>query len=214
MSQTEALYDDAQANEILRTAVRLAAPGEITFEEIVAAAKELGFSREELQNAEATYLKNSSEAGQRQEFAKMQKKELGAFAFHVGFLALIVSLIILLDVNEWKWPLLSVVGIAWVGIVVWKFFHLRGNSPKHEEAFENWQRRKHVWLRPERSKEMVESVITQELQRYLPYIVEGSRRENSIEKLRQKLGYDKPRATAVFEAFIREHPEIEQNVVL
>ena len=65
MALSQNLYTDEQSNEIVRTAVRLAARDEISFDELVAAGKELGISPEEMQEAETRYRHQVSEAGLR-----------------------------------------------------------------------------------------------------------------------------------------------------
>jgi hypothetical protein len=210
MSQSEALYNDAQANEILRTAVRLAAPGEITFEEMVAAAAELGISRDELKDAEAQYQRNSSEVGQREEFKEMQKLELRSFGFHVGFIAAIVLLIVLIDFRHWTLYALPLLGLLWLALFLWKKHFLESDSPKHERDFQNWQRRKKIWLRPEQAQDKVSEALKPRLS-LGEKLEQGTPRFLMEKRLRKKLGYDKKRARSVVEGYLKEHPEFEET---
>ena len=211
MSQSEALYSDAQANEILRTAVRLAAPAEITFDEMVAAAKELGISREELKEAEEKYRISTTEAGQREEFSLMQKREVHAFAFHIGFIALIVAVIVVFDLPKYLIAFaLPVLILAAIGAVYWRRAYLLSDSPKHEESFQNWQRRKKIWLRPERAREMVEEVFSTPLSLY-EKLENGDPRHLMRKRIRKKFGYDRRRAKAIVDAYCLEHPDAEEN---
>ena len=203
----EALYDDKQANEILRTSVRLAARDEITLDEIVAAARELGIPREEVERAEATYQRNQTEQGQRAQFRRMQAHELGLSLFHVGVLTLIAALIAIFDFREYVWTLVPLIlGIA-AAYVIYRFTDIYFNkSDKHEKAFQEWIRRKQVWLRPERAREIVNQTIQKQLDSNW-WI--NSLRDELIFALQKRLGYDKKRAEDVLNAYLRENPEVE-----
>lgn len=208
MDQTQALYDDAQANEILRTAVRLAAPGEITFEEMVAAAAELGISRDELIDAEAQYKKNSSEEGQKAEFRRMQRHEFHLSIFHAALLAGIALLIILIDFRDVaRFTVPVVLGLAGF-FIARKYQNLFSiESESNKKAFDDWTKMKDVWLRPEKAKEIVDSIMhTQIRNRRAGY---DSLESRVIRSLKDGLGYDKKRAVCVYEAYLREHPELE-----
>jgi len=208
MDQTQALYDDAQANEILRTAVRLAAPGEITFEEMVAAASELGISRDELKDAEARYRENSSEEGLKAAFRKMQHHEFHLSIFHAGLLAGIALLIILIDVREFAlYATPIVLAIAGVFLALrYRVLHDFG-SARNRKAFGEWLKRKDVWLRPEQAKEIVDQIMEDKLEHRL--IGFDSPKKRVIRSLIDRFGYDKKRALAVYKAYLREHPEVE-----
>lgn len=207
MSSTESLYTDAQANEILRTAVRLAAPQEITFEEFAAAASELGISREELQEAEAAYNVSSSEEGIRAEFARMQHHEFLLSIVHVLVLLGIAALILLIDFKEIALPALAV-GTALAGLYLRRRFVLLRDheSEKNLRTFEEWKSRRGVWLRPEQAKQVVDSIFVEKINRPNPI---APLKEVVVYALRLRLGYDKKRANAVYEAYVREHPEVE-----
>jgi hypothetical protein len=209
MGQTEALYDDAQANEILRTAVRLAAPSEISFEEIVLAAAELGISRDDLQDAEAKYKLNSSEEGQKAEFRSMQDHEFRHSAFHAGLIALIGALLIIFEVPEMVWYLLSVMALGISVYLIQRYRRLHNEkSTTYQQSFHEWQKKKSVWLRPERAKEIVDAIFESALARP-GHPTDGPLGPRIVDHLRDRLGYDKKRARAVFEAYVREHPEVE-----
>ena len=210
MSSSDAIYSDAQANEILRTAVRLAAPGDITFDEMVRAAKELGISRDELKEAEERYKQICSDTGQRDMFREMQKHEIKAFSFRMGLLALLLTLIVFIDLREAFLFLFPVLLLAWglAAYLKWRF--VTRESPKHEEAFLDWQRKKKLWLRPEDAKQVVDELFAQRLSL-------GERLENKStrdlmrKRLREKFGYDRKRTIAVVDAYLAEHPELESR---
>jgi hypothetical protein len=209
MEQTQALYDDAQANEILRTAVRLAAPGEITFEELVAAASELGISRDDLRDAEAQYKKNSSDEGQKAAFREMQHHQFRLAVFHACLLGAIGLLFIFFDFRDWAVSLVPLLAMA---IVIWLSYRYRDihneRSTKYQWAFQEWQKKKEVWLKPERAKEIVDSIFTKELDQP-GNLSQGPSKKEVTRQLRARFGYDKTRVKAVVEAYLREHPEVE-----
>jgi hypothetical protein len=212
MSETEALYDDEQANEILRTAVRLAAPAEISFDEIALAAAELGISRDELKDAEAKYKINSSEEGQKAAFRLMQEHEFRHSAFHAGLIAIVGLLLIIFEVPQLVWYLLGVMALGICVYLIQRYRTLHNEkAAKYQRAFYEWQRKKTVWLRPERAKEIVDSVFESALVRP-GHLTDGPLRPRIIDQLRDRLGYDKKRAQAVFEAYVREHPEVEARL--
>lgn len=212
MSDTESTYTDAQANEILRTAVRLAAPSEITFEELVLAAAELGISREEIDEAKEVYWRNSSEEGQRAEFRRMQRRQLGATALHAGVIALIILLIVIFDFPEYLPIVSALLAIAAACYLGWQYNQLRHfESEENQAAFRDWQRKKNVWLRPEKAKLLVDKVLSEPVSPSEKYEM-GSPERKLEHRLRQKLGYDRKRARAVLQAYIREHPEFEARL--
>lgn len=209
MQTGEALYNDAQANEILRTAVRLAAPDEITFEELVTAAAELGISRAELHEAEERYRENSSEAGLRQDFRNMQRLELRAFALHAAMYAVVAEIIVFVELRHLRVIWMPLVLAAWISLCFWKSWQLRRPSPKHEEQFQNWVRRKEVWLRPERAAEIVEQELTRPIS--ISERIDGGKPRKMMERrLRLRLGYDRKRARLVAKAFALQNPGIEE----
>jgi hypothetical protein len=210
MEPAKAVYSDEQANEILRTALRLAAPDEITFEELVCAAAELGIPRSDLHEAEERFRQNSSEAGLRREFAQMQRLELRAFGLHTAIYALVAGLIIGFELEKQRLYLIPVVVGAWLALILWKKRDLKKPSPKHEQQYENWIRRKHVWLRPERAAEIVRDELLRPLGA-IDRIDGGSPRSMMGRRLRQRLGYDRKRAKAVVKAFLVENPGIEEQ---
>jgi hypothetical protein len=215
MDQTQALYDDSQANEILRTAVRLAAPSEITFEEMVSAASELGISRDELKDAEAQYKKNSSEEGVKAGFRAMQGHEFKLSIFHAALLSGIALLITLVDVSPMA-PLMALYFAGFVVVFACLFLLLRYRalhnfeSKRNKKAFDEWLKRKDVWLRPEKAKEIVDQIMENKLLHWPPG--NGSPKEATIQALRDGLGYDKKRAITVYDAYLREHPELEAKL--
>ena len=211
MSAVEISYSDEQANEILRTAVRLSAPSEIGFEELVAAAKELGISRDELKEAEAKYRQMTSDPGQRETFKEMQKRELHAFSFRIFLIALIAALLAIFDLPDFRIYLLPLIVVAAVGFVYFKWKHLWGDSPKHEEAFVDWQRKKNIWLRPEQAQAIVAQMFQEELV-FKDRLSHWAIRDEMQRRLREEMGYDGKRAAEVVEAFLREHPEVEESL--
>ena len=213
MPPAETLYDDRQANEILRTAVRLAARDDITIDELTAAANELGISAEEVREAERRYHKSQTEEGQRKEFRHMQTMELRLTLFHVAVLALILGAVAFVDFRSHFTALAAaIIGAAtfYFGYRVWDIHF--SNSPKHQKAFEEWVRRKNVWLRPEDSKRIVDEVIRGQLSIYKGFDSTPFLRTHCIDALQRRLGYDKVRASQVLEAFIRENPDVEGRV--
>ncbi len=211
MDQTQALYDDAQANEILRTAVRLAAPSEITFEEMVAAASELGISRGELKDAEAQYKVNSSEEGVKAEFRRMQRHEFHLSIFHTGLLSGILLLIAVIDARSFALDIASAVIVLASLYLLYRYRVLHDfESKRNKRAFDEWLERKDVWLRPEKAKQIVDQIMEDKL-RYSPPL-SSPPKGTVIQGLRDGLGYDKKRAVAVFEAYMREHPEVEARI--
>lgn len=202
------LYTDEQANEILRTAVRLTAPTEISFEEFVAAASELGISREELKQAEAEYKRNSSEEGQKAAFRNMQRHEFHLSIFHAALLGGIIMLIFLVDLRRVALYAAAVVVVIACAVLVARYRVLHNfESNRNKKAFEEWLKRKDVWLRPEKAKEIVDQTLKQTLVGHARGFDPPKARV--IRSLRDALGYDKKRALAVFEAYMREHPEME-----
>jgi len=210
MATTQSQYNDTQSNEIIRTAVRLAARDDITFDELVAAGKELGISREELETAEETRRQNESEEGQRAEFRRMQNHEFRLTVFNTCLLVGIVLLIIFIDIRE---IFVAALLAGWVGggaFLYFRYSHIHNESLlEHRDKFEEWKRMKDIWLRPERAKEIVDEIFEKEIR--LPFYASATERKlRVIGRLRDRLGYDRRRADAVFEAYLREHPEADE----
>jgi hypothetical protein len=204
----ELRYNDEQANEIVRTAVRLAAPGEITFEEMVLAAAELGISRDELAEAEAKYRYQTSEAGQREEFRVMQRHQVKSIGFQLIVVAAILALIIFVDA-----PKIILVTIAIVIPVVAALFLifrakiLDAERPAYEQAYQRWQRQKRCFLRPEETQEHVLKVLKADLT-YAERLNEDEPRKRLRLRLQKRLLFDKKRALEIVDAYLLEHPEV------
>lgn len=207
--QTESLYSDVQANEILRTAVRLAAPGEITFQELMQAAAELGISGDELKSAEAKYLENTSEAGQIAEFRRMQRKQIAAGLFDIFVVAAIIGLIAFFDLPKYRLALLGIIVLVAGAVAIYRYRqHADFESEKEQAAFREWQRKKQVWLRPERARDIVHEELNRE--RSIAERYEAARPRAMLEmRLRERMGYDRKRARTVLDAYLRENPELQ-----
>ena len=211
MAESEALYNDAQANEILRTAVRLAAPGEITFEELALAAAELGISRDELKDAEAEYRKKVSEAGQREEFRHMQRHQLFSFILHIGIIALILSLIAIFDIRRFALVSIAIIVAVCIPLIIWRDRRLKDETrPSYERAYENWQRKKKIWLRPEDAREEMIAALQGKLS-LAERLERGDPRTLMCRRLVRKFGYDKKRVRSIVNAYLTEHPEFEEQ---
>ena len=209
-SEGEVRFSDAQANEILRTAVRLAAPGEISFEELVAAAKELGITGEELIQAEEKYRQESSEAGQRAQFKVMQRHEVRRVAFLLAFMGVAFTLISWVDLPS---LIRYAVPISWVVLGLAFFFIRRyhlSETPRHEITFQHWQQKKKVWLRPERSQEVVAEILREPI-RLGERLEQGDPELLMRRRLQNRFGYDKVRAQTIVAAQIRDHPELLEH---
>jgi hypothetical protein len=211
MAESTSVYTDAQSNEILRTAVRLAARDEITFEELAAAGKELGISREEMLEAETKYRHQISEAGLRQEFGHMQRKELQSYAFHISVYALIGFLIVWLDFEVPAVTALVIAAGMTLAIVAMKGVKIFRDSADAEAKFRDLQAKKRIWLRPERSKQLTEQCLSNPPTLY-EKLSQWSPQEIAVKRLIRKFSFDKKRANEVADAYFREHPEAEEQL--
>lgn len=191
--------------------MRLAAPRDISFEELVAAAAEIGLTREDLKEAERKYAESTTEAGQRAEFRRMQRDQFRAVVLKTCLIGALILALLFFEVGHFvSWLLIPVL----LGVGAWIAHSYRdlGNEdlPKHRQAFETWRWQKQIWLRPERAQEIIDLALHEE-----PTLSEringGLDRDKFENRLIRRLGYDRVRAKAVLGAYIVEHPEWEMG---
>jgi hypothetical protein len=160
----ELQFNEAEANEILRTAVRIAAPDKISRDELAIAAAQLGIKPEDLAEAEAKHERLKTEQGERDEFHRLQVQNCKNWLFYaLGFWAIEASIMI---PKHWFFTLAIFSAVVIVWQLVASFRMLSPSSKRYKERFSEWRQLRTVRLAPERRQGVVEGILADQLQKH------------------------------------------------
>ncbi|NET56427.1 MAG: 2TM domain-containing protein [Symploca sp. SIO2E6] len=141
---TPPLYRQEDVQQILNLAIaRQADQGELSREQLVEIATELGISTENILQAEQEWIVRQEEQHKRQEFdlyrSLQLKKSFGKFIIVNVFLIVIN----LLSAGQLSWSLYIL--LFWgmnLGVKVWNNYQLQGEE--YEQAFSKWYRKQQI----------------------------------------------------------------------
>jgi 2TM domain len=137
-------YQQEEAQQILQLAfARQTEQGELSREQLLEIATELGISPECLQAAEQQWREQQLMQQQHQAFDTYRRQQLyhklGKYAIINGFL---ISFDWLTGGGvSWSLYLLLVSGL-WASLSAWKVYHLQGEA--YDQAFQSWERKRQL----------------------------------------------------------------------
>lgn len=133
-------YRQEDIQQILQLAIaRQASSDELTYDQLVEIAEELGISSENLQLAQQDWLQQKRELVTRQQFNLHRRSKLNK---KIGRYAIANTVFLTLNwlsagTLSWALYLALLWGLA-LGLEVWNTYHL--NEIEYEQAFQNWYR--------------------------------------------------------------------------
>jgi len=143
-NKTPSFYRQEDIQQILNLAIaRQADQGELSREQLVEIAKELGISTENILQAEQEWIVRQEEQQKRRKFNLYRtlqlKKSFGKFIIINAFLIVIN----LLSAGQLSWSLYIL--LLWgmgLGVKVWNNYQLQGEE--YEQAFYKWYRKQQI----------------------------------------------------------------------
>jgi hypothetical protein len=208
----ELRFSEAEANEILRAAIRIAAPGKIARDELAIFASQLGIGEQELAAAEEKYERLKTEEGERQEFQRLQNATFKMMlAFELIFLlgpVTVLSAIHWNDPARWIFPLFGLLCNGPVLVLMaWVYWERTLSSDQYKADFTRWRYYRKLSPSPEWRFEFVDEVISNHIQSEHITTLFGLRLA-----VKRALGCDWSRAVAAVDEYFDRRPEMRAKV--
>ena len=199
MASLETSYTEIEANEILRTAVRLSAAEKLSIDDLAKAAAEIGIGREDVERAESDFNRLRTEEGARKEFRRLQINQ-----FKIWILYGLCYLLIECALDFGRRGIWNALGyfscFVALGWIYAGFCLLFPNAPPYKKKYTSWRLLGSGYLTPEEAHKIVQEVVIEAIDNHLS-------RDNAELILMMKIGYDSIRAKEVLESFLYEHPQ-------
>ncbi|MDJ0557429.1 MAG: 2TM domain-containing protein [Microcoleaceae cyanobacterium MO_207.B10] len=143
-TQITQTYDQDDAQQILHLALaRRSEGGQLTREQVLEIAQEMGISPEDLAAAEQEWLSHRGEFQEKQIFNQLRRERLkqGLIKYGIVNSFLVVLNLVTTHTLSWCLPILFLWGL-WLALDAWKTFQLSGED--YEKAFQRWRLKKQL----------------------------------------------------------------------
>lgn len=205
MATDEPAYSEAEANEILSAAVRLAGVESVNSEELIRMAAEMGITPAEVVLAEERYREQQSEAAHRKHFRRLQRNEFVVMLLTEGVtVAICYAFVIgMLKPTPLEIAIYGSPALVLLFLQVNKRFNERSSAYCY--AFKRWMEAKKNPLRPERVQAVVEDTLQKGIAKH-------PTRSELERTLRKAVGYDRVRAREALHQYLIDHPEAQEKI--